>query len=75
MALLACNLTGGGKVLIPPGIWHTGPIHLLSQVNLHLEEGAELRFSKNFEDYLPVVLIQRGGYFCYIFWEILPNLK
>jgi polygalacturonase len=64
-AITACNQAGGGKVLVSSGIWHTGPIHLQSNVNLHLEEGAELRFSKNFEDYLPVVLIQRGGFFCY----------
>lgn len=64
-AITACNQAGGGKVVVPSGIWHTGPIHLKSNVNLHLEEGAQLRFSKNFEDYLPVVLIQRGGYFCY----------
>ncbi len=31
----------------------------------HLEEGAELRFSQQYRDYLPVVLIQRGGFFCY----------
>ena len=64
-AIAACNQAGGGIVLVPSGIWYTGPIHLQSNVNLHLEEGAELRFSKNFEDYLPVVLIQRGGFFCY----------
>jgi polygalacturonase len=64
-AITACNHAGGGKVLVSSGIWHTGPIHLQSNVNLHLEQGAELRFSKNFEDYLPVVLIQRGGFFCY----------
>ena len=64
-AIIACNLAGGGKVLVPSGIWLTGPVHLKSNVNLHLEEGAELRFSTRFEDYLPVILIQRGGFFCY----------
>ncbi len=61
----ACNQAGGGKVLVPAGVWLTGPVHLMSNVNLHLEDRAELRFSKNFDDYLPVVLIQRGGIFCY----------
>ena len=64
-AINACNQAGGGRVLVPPGVWLTGPVHLRSNVNLHLEEGAELRFSQRFEDYLPVVLIQRGGAFCY----------
>jgi polygalacturonase len=43
----------------------TGPIHLRSNVNLHVAEGAELRFSDKFEDYLPVVYMQRGGTRCY----------
>lgn len=64
-AIKACHESGGGKVLIPEGKWMTGPVHLLSNVNLHLEEGAELIFSQNFDDYLPVILIQRGGFFCY----------
>ena len=64
-AVVACNSAGGGTVLVPNGIWHTGPIHLKSNVNLHLNTDAELRFSKKFDDYLPVILIQRGGYFCY----------
>ena len=64
-AIEACHQAGGGKVLVPQGTWLTGPIHLKSHVNLYLEQGAELRFSQRFADYLPVVLIQRGGYFCY----------
>ncbi len=64
-AIDACNQSGGGKVLVPAGVWLTGPIHMKSNVNLHLEEGAELKFSKRFDDFLPVVLIQRGGFFCY----------
>lgn len=64
-AVVACNTADGGTVLVPNGIWYTGPIHLKSNVNLHLDAGAELRFSKKYDDYLPVVLIQRGGFFCY----------
>ena len=47
---------GGGKVVVPPGVWKTGRIELKSNVNLHLEEGAELHFSGNIKDYLPVAL-------------------
>lgn len=36
---------GGGKVVIPRGIWLSGPIKLKSNINLHLQEGALLIFS------------------------------
>lgn len=42
---------GGGKVIIPRGIWLTGPIELKSNINLHLESGALLLFSRDFDDY------------------------
>ena len=45
---------GGGKVIVPRGIWLTGPITLKSNINLHLEEGAMLVFSRNFDDY-PII--------------------
>ncbi|QNN22729.1 glycoside hydrolase family 28 protein [Planctomycetales bacterium ZRK34] len=64
-AIDACAKAGGGRVLVPEGDWLTGPIHLQSNVNLHLADGAVVRFSQKFEDYLPVVLIQRGGVRCY----------
>lgn len=38
---------GGGKVVIPRGMWLTGPITFESNINLHLEEGALLIFSKD----------------------------
>ena len=41
---------GGGRVIVPPGIWHTGRIELLSNVDLHLCEGAELHFSGEVAD-------------------------
>ena len=54
-AIAACAQAGGGKVLVPAGVYLTGPIHLKSNVNLHLEEGAEVKFSTDKKDYLPVV--------------------
>jgi polygalacturonase len=45
------NSKGGGKVIVPRGIWLTGPIILKSNVNLHLEDGALLLFSRDFDDY------------------------
>lgn len=54
-AIKLCNETGGGTVVIPAGAYLTGPIHLKSYVNLHLEEGAEVLFTKDKKAYLPAV--------------------
>lgn len=51
---------GGGTVIIPEGIWLTGPITLKSHINLHLEKGALLTFDKNPEEY-PVILTDYEG--------------
>ena len=64
-AIARCVEDGGGRVLVPAGEWLTGPIHLRSKVNLHLEKGATIRFSRDYADYLPVVFIQRGGVRCF----------
>lgn len=53
--------SGGGKLIIPKGRWETGRISLKSDVNLHLEEGAELYFSGAIADYLPVVFTRNEG--------------
>ena len=36
---------GGGRLLVPAGVWFTGPIELKSNINLHLEVGAVILFS------------------------------
>src|SRR4051812_48267490 len=60
-AIAACAQQGGGRVLVPAGKWLTGPIHLRSNIDLHLAEGAEVIFSDRFEDYLPPVFQRVGG--------------
>jgi len=61
-AIAACSNGGGGRVVIPSGTWFVkGPIHLLSNVNLHLEESAVVKFSTDADDYLPVVLTRFEG--------------
>lgn len=60
-AIEACTAQGGGRVLIPAGHWFTGPIHFRDNVELHLERGAFVEFSKDFYDYLPVVYGILGG--------------
>ncbi|MDA6070369.1 glycoside hydrolase family 28 protein [Flavobacterium sp. AC] len=53
-AIKACTENGGGRVLVPDGKYLTGAIHLESNVNLHLEDNAEILFSLNPKDY-PIV--------------------
>ncbi len=60
-AVAACSAAGGGRVVVPPGVFATGPIHLRSGVNLHVSEGATLRFSTRPADYLPAVLTRWEG--------------
>jgi unsaturated rhamnogalacturonyl hydrolase len=54
-AIKACHDAGGGRVVVPRGTFATGAIHLKSNVNLHLAEGATLLFSTDPTAYLPIV--------------------
>src|SRR5882672_2015058 len=38
---------GGGRLVIPAGVWLAGPIVLKSNIELHAEEGALVQFSKD----------------------------
>ena len=51
---------GGGKLVVPRGMWLTGPIVLQSNINLHIEEGAFVVFSKDKNDY-PLVDVSFEG--------------
>jgi len=59
--IAAATAAGGGVVDVPAGTWLTGPIHLASRIELHLEAGATLLFSQTFADYLPAVLTRWEG--------------
>lgn len=52
---------GGGTVVIPKGKWKSARLVLKSNVNLHLEEGAEIEFGGTAEDYLPAVFTRHEG--------------
>ncbi|GAB3650580.1 hypothetical protein GCM10028791_18000 [Echinicola sediminis] len=56
---------GGGTVVIPKGEWPTAKVHLKSNINLHLEEGATLLFSGDPKDYLPAVQTTWEGMECF----------
>lgn len=42
---------GGGKLIVPQGVWYTGPITLKSNINLHLNKGAVILFSPDLDLY------------------------
>lgn len=63
-AVEACRRAGGGRVVAPPGVYATGPVHLRSNVNLHVAAGATLRFHRDPARYLPLVLSRWGGVEC-----------
>jgi len=50
-AIDVLSTKGGGKLNIPAGVWFTGPIVLKSNINLHLEKGAIILFSPDFNLY------------------------
>lgn len=54
-AIDACSKAGGGRVVVPAGVFLTGAIRLRSNVNLHVSKGATLRFATNAQAFLPVV--------------------
>ncbi len=53
-AIKDVNAKGGGKVIIPGGLWLTGPIELLSNVNLFTEQNALILFTDDYEAY-PII--------------------
>ena len=50
-AIDACSRAGGGRVVVPAGIWKTGTIWFRDHVELHLMQGATLLGSENIADY------------------------
>lgn len=50
-AIEALEKKGGGKLVVPQGVWFTGPITLKSNINLHLNKGAVILFSPDIDLY------------------------
>lgn len=46
---------GGGTLYFPSGTFLTGPIIMRTNITLYLDAGAVIRFSDDFDDYLPMV--------------------
>ena len=53
-AIAALSKKGGGHLIVPQGVWLTGPIVLKSNIDLHLEVGAVIQFSGD-ENLYPVI--------------------
>ncbi|WP_440903386.1 glycoside hydrolase family 28 protein [Catenovulum sp. SX2] len=52
---------GGGKLIVPAGVYQTGPIHLQSNIELHIEKDAVISFFTDAEKYQPYVLTRWEG--------------
>jgi polygalacturonase len=63
-AIAECNRAGGGRVVVPAGVFSTGAVRLKSNVELHLESGATLRFLQDPKRYLPAVFSRWEGTEC-----------
>src|SRR5688500_3936253 len=64
-AVDAASAAGGGRVRVPRGTFLSGPIVLKSNIDLHLDDGATILFSRDFDDY-PLVETD---------WEGLPDVR
>lgn len=63
---------GGGTICFPAGEYLTASVRMKSNITVHIESGAVLRFSDNFDDYLPFVQMRWEGTvmnsFCPLFY-------
>lgn len=74
-AMKACSKQKGGTIIVPKGVYKVdGPIHFVSGVNLHLEEGAKLVFGSNPKDY-PLVLTSWEGTTLYNYSPMIYGLN
>ena len=63
-AIEKCSADGGGRVVVPKGIYLVGAIHLKNNVNLYVTKDAMIRFSTDPNKYLPVVFARWEGIEC-----------
>jgi polygalacturonase len=82
-AIKACHAAGGGTVIIPPagslnggGVYYSGAITLLSNVDLRVETGATVTFVRNPSNaFYPMVLTSNGGIDLYNFSPLVYALN
>lgn len=60
-AMQALAAKGGGKLVVPAGIWLTGPIQFESNCELHVKRGALVLFTTDYDAYPEVTTIFEGN--------------
>lgn len=60
-AMKALEEKGGGRLVVPAGIWLTGPIQFENCTELHLERGALILFTTDYDAYPKVSTIYEGN--------------
>lgn len=60
-AIKSLSKKGGGKVVVPAGIWLTGPIQFENHIELHVERGALVLFTTDFDAYPMTSTIYEGN--------------
>ncbi len=63
-AMNALTKKGGGRLVVPEGVWLTGPLDLVSNLDLHLKKGAIILFSDD-ETLYPVIKTYYEGWEAY----------
>jgi polygalacturonase len=63
-AIEKCNASGGGRVVVPKGVYLTGALYLKSNVNLYVSKDAIIKFSTDPKNYLPLVFVRWEGVEC-----------
>ncbi len=69
----ACGQPGGGRVIVPPGIFLTGPLFLRSNLTLELMAGSTLLGHTKFDDY-PTILGRWEGNDRTVFASLLTGM-
>ena len=73
-AIAAAAESGGGAVLVPPGQYLVGAIHLRSNVELRLDARARVVFTDSASDYLPAVRTSWEGVECFNYSPLIYAL-
>jgi len=73
-AIQQVNAKGGGKVIIPEGLWLTGPIELLSNVNLYTEKNALVLFSADHSLYTRLLKVWKPVVASLLFQHVMLKI-
>ena len=75
-AIKLCSSVGGGKIIFPSGKYVVrGPIHLESNIELCLDEDAEIIFGGDYSNYLPAVKTRWEGIILYNYSPFIYAIK